>query len=173
MTIQAGTGKHFVGLRRTPKITEVCIERSGMTRCIVATLAKLRRTVGQELSMVAPMRGVAGFAVFFNRRMLPHERAALFRMAFVAQIVDGAAFDEFIPKAAVMIMAIRAFYFTFFDGVMRLLGNLAANAPMAGKTKFRLRRLQIHLFPRMNRMAVVTGDTGSLMSAHIPMGEGS
>jgi len=173
MTIQAGAGKHSIGLRRTSKVTEVCIERSGMTRYIMATLAKLRRTVGQELSMVASMRGVAGFAVFFNRRMFPHERTALFCMAFVAKVVDGAAFDKFIPETAVMIMAVRAFYFTFFYGMMRLFGNLSANAPMAGKTKFRLRRLQIHLLSGMDRMAVVTGDTGSLMSAHIPMGEGS
>lgn len=123
--------------------------------------------------MVAPMRGVTGLAVFFNRRMLPHVRTAFFRMAFVAKVVDGATFDKFIPKTAVMSMAIRAFYLTFFDGMMRLLSNLAANATMAGKTKFRLRRLQIHLLSGMNRMAVVTGDTGILMSAHIPMSEGS
>ena len=123
--------------------------------------------------MIASMGCMARQAILFHGRMLPHEGASLFRMAFVAQIIDGAAFDELVPKTAVMIMAIRAFYFTFFDGMMRLLGNLAANAPMAGKTKFRLRCLQIHLFPGMNRMAVVTGDTGSLMSAHIPMGEGS
>ena len=88
MTIQTGTGKHPVGLRRTPEIIETCIDVSRMKSCVMATLAKLRHTTGQEFPVITPVRGMAGLAVFFNRGMLPEIRTAFFGMALVAEVID-------------------------------------------------------------------------------------
>lgn len=173
MAIQARTGIHPVGLRRTSKIVEIRIDCPWVACCVMATLAKQGHTIGQKLPMIAPVDRVAGFTIFFNGRMLPKERTALFRMTFVTQFVDRAAFNKFIPKTTMMVMAVRTFYFTFFYGMMRLLGNLGSNTPVAGKTQFRLRGLQIHFFSGMNRMAVVAGDAGGLVRTHIPMGKSS
>ena len=134
MTIQTGPGKHPIGLRCSPKIAEVRIDGSRMTGCIMATLAKLRHSVGQELPVVAPMYRMTGLAIFFDGGMFPEVRTTFFSMTRVAEFIDRSGFNEFLLETAMMIMAVCTLHFAFADRVMRLLGNLHANAPMTGKT---------------------------------------
>lgn len=70
-------------------------------------------------------------------------------------------------------MAVRTFDLSLSYRVMRLLGNLAANAPVTGKTKVGLRGLEIHLFPGMNGMTIAARDAGRFVRTHIPVGKGS
>lgn len=140
MAIQACPGIHFVGLRRPAERMKIRINGSGMTCVVVAVLTKQRDPADQKLAVVAAVYGVAGCAILFRGRMFPKERSAFFRMAFVTQLVGGAAFDEFIPEAAVMVVAIRAFDFAFPNRMMRLLGDLNAQVPVTGQAQFRLCR---------------------------------
>jgi hypothetical protein len=108
---------------------------------VMATLTKQRHPVGQQLAVITPVNGMAGFAILFHGRMLPEKRSALFRMAFVTQLIDRPAFDELRPKASMVIVAICAFDFTLPDGMMRLFGNLSAKTLVTRQTQFRLSRL--------------------------------
>jgi len=103
--------------------------------------------------------------------MFPEIGTALFGMAFVAEFVDRSGLDKLFFETTMMVMAVRTFDFTFFYGMMRLLGDLHAQIPVTGKTQIRLRGFQIHLFPGMDRMAVVAGNPGRLVCAHVPMGK--
>lgn len=137
----------------------------------MAALTKLRRAADEELSVIAPVRRVAGPAIFFNRWMFPEVRTALFRVACIAKFVDRSGLDELLLETAMLIMAVRAFHFTFLDGVVRLLGNLHAQIAMAGETQFGLRCLQVHPLSGVNRMAVVTGHSGRFVFAHVPVSQ--
>ena len=57
------------------------VDRSRVSRGVVAVLAKVRRLLVQQLGMHRAVRVVAGRAVLLDRRMAEHERAALVRMA--------------------------------------------------------------------------------------------
>ena len=121
--------------------------------------------------MIAPVRCMAGPAIFLHRGMFPEVGTAFFGMAFVTEFVDRSGLDKLFFETTMMVMAIRTFDFTFFYGVMRLFRDLHAQIPVTGETQIGLRGFQIHLFPGMDRMAVVTGDAGRLVGAHIPMGK--
>jgi hypothetical protein len=71
----------------------------------MAALAELRGFSGQELGMVAAMRLMACQAVFCNRRVLPHERASLVRMTFIAEFIDAVGLDLFVAECAVDVVA--------------------------------------------------------------------
>jgi len=71
----------------------------------MAALAEQRGFSGQELRMIAAVRLVAGQAVLRNRRVLPHERASLVRMTFIAEFIDGVGLDLFVPECAVYVVA--------------------------------------------------------------------
>jgi hypothetical protein len=76
---------------------------------IMAALAQLRRVTDQELGMIAAMRCMTVQTIFFDRRMLKHERPSLFRVTFITEFVDCIRFDLFIAEGAVWIMAAGAF----------------------------------------------------------------
>jgi hypothetical protein len=67
----------------------------------MAALAELRGFPGQELRMVAAVRIMACQAVLFNRRVLPHERSSLIRVACITEFIDSVGFNLFVAECAV------------------------------------------------------------------------
>jgi len=55
-------------------------------------------------------------AILFHGRMLPHEGASLFRMAFVAKLVHIIRLDHLRPEPTVLIMTLGAFHEPLFKG---------------------------------------------------------
>ncbi len=171
MAVKAGTAIHPVVRSRTPKGVESCVERPGMTCCIMAALAKLWHAVCQEFPLIAAVDRMTSLTVLLHRRMLPEKRSPFFRMAFITELVDRSGPDELLSEPAVMVMTIRAFDLALAKRMMGLFGDLAAYIPMAGKTEIGLRRFQIHPFTGMNRVAIVARNTGRFVRSHIPLGK--
>jgi hypothetical protein len=173
MAVQAGTVIHPVVPGRTPKSIKTRVECPGMTCNVMSALAKLWHPVCQEFSLIAAVDRMTSLTVLLNGRMLPEKWSPFFCVALVTEFIDRSGPNKLLPESAVMVMTIRTFNLTFPKGVMRLFGDLAANIPMTGKTKIRLRRFQIHPFTGMNRMAIVARNTGRFVCSHIPLGKTS
>src|SRR6476659_8049526 len=69
-----------------------------MRRRIVALLAEPRLRDLEQLLVGGAVRVVAVRAALDHRRMLPHERPALFGVAGVADLVDGAGDEELVVR---------------------------------------------------------------------------
>ena len=85
--------------------------------------------------MIASMGRMARQAILFHGRMLPHERASLFRMAFVAKLVHIIRLDHLRPEPTVLIMALGAFHESLFQGMVGLLVLLRPDILVAGIAK--------------------------------------
>ncbi len=85
-----------------------------MLRPVMTALAEFRRLPGQEFIVIATMRSIAVQAIFFDRRMLPHERPPLFSVAGITEFVDRIGFDLLIAERAVDIVTAAAFDQAFF-----------------------------------------------------------
>jgi hypothetical protein len=118
--------------------------------------------------MIASMGCMARQAILFHGRMLPHEGASLFRMAFVAKLVHIIRLDHLRPEPTVLIMTLGAFHESLFQGMVGLLVLLRPDILVAGVAKHGRLCLQIHFRPRMDSMAIVTGNAVYLVPAHIP-----
>ena len=118
--------------------------------------------------MIASMGRMACQAILFHGRMRPHERTSLFRMAFVAKLVDIIRLDHLRPEPAVLIMALGAFHESLFQGMVGLLVLLRPDILVAGIAKHGLLCLQIHFRSRMATVAVITGNAVYLVPAHVP-----
>ena len=75
---------------------------------------------------------MADGTVFFNRRMLPHEGAALVGMAFVAKLIDIVFLDHAMALGAMGVMAIGTLYFSFVNRMVRLLARRHFDIFVAG-----------------------------------------
>ena len=118
--------------------------------------------------MIAAVWRMARQAILFHGRMLPHEGASLFRMAFVAKLIHTVRLDHLRPEPAVLIMALGAFHESLFQGMVGLLVLLRPDILVAGVAKHGRLCLQIHFRSRMDSMAIVTENAVYLVSAHIP-----
>ena len=77
-----------IGWRKIVESTYVA-QTATASHSLVALLAKLRRPVDQQRWVIGPMRTVADHAIFGDRFVLPQERPAFFRMAFITILVEG------------------------------------------------------------------------------------
>ena len=110
-----------------------------MSGSVVAALANLGRPAGQEFVVIATVRSVAIQAILLYRRMGPHPGASLVGMALVTKIVDRIPFQLGRAKTPVVFVAVRAFHFSFPDGMMRRPVFLGANVLVAKIAEVRLR----------------------------------
>jgi hypothetical protein len=92
-----------------------------MLRPIMAALAEFRGSSAEQFRMIAPMRFMAGQAVFPDRWMLPHERTSFVSMACITEFVYGIRFELLVAERTVNVVAAAAFDQALFDGVVRLL----------------------------------------------------
>ena len=138
--------------------------------------------------MVASMGLVADEAILLHRRMLPHERSSLLRVAPVTEFIDGIGPEHLTRtrsdpcaeavhglghKAAHRIVAARAGKLLvadklFVDRMARLLVRLSPDVPMAVKAEVRLSGHQQLFNPLVDRVAAITRIAGSLVPVHIP-----
>ena len=121
--------------------------------------------------MIAPVGGMTKEAVFLHRRMGPHERTPLFGVALVAEIVNPVPFDHLVPETAVVIVAIRAFYFSFPDGMVGLSIFFRSDPGVADVAELRLLGLQVFAGHRMNGVTVIAGNGDGFVLAHVPEGQ--
>src|ERR1043166_4110447 len=136
------------------------VNRRGMPRADVAALAEHRRLGDEHPLVVAAVRIVTGVAGLTNRRVIPQERPALFRVAARARLVDPVADLEH-PHArrAVRVMAGRAFELALAQRhvpeALRLghLGLVARDARLAHRRGFELRLLRLRVVHRVARDA--------------------
>jgi len=68
--------------------------------------------------MIAAMRGMAIQAVFFNRRVFPHERPPLFRMALEAELIHGVGLDHLCAELTMRVMTACTENLPLFQGMM-------------------------------------------------------
>ncbi len=81
VAIQAGTVEHPRRIRKTGDGLVLALD--------MTALAQLRSAHAQQIYIVRSVRCMAGQAVFLNRRVLPEEWAAFFRMALEAGVIYG------------------------------------------------------------------------------------
>jgi NADH:ubiquinone oxidoreductase subunit D len=100
---------------------------------VMAALAELRCLFVEKVGMVTSVDLMADQAVLYHGRMLKHKRPSLLCMAFVAEFVYRIGFEHLLDaECPHRIMAIRAFYLSFIDRMMRLLIDLSPYSLMAG-----------------------------------------
>jgi hypothetical protein len=138
MAVQTRTAEHTICRGIALEVREIGVDGPGMLGYVMATLAKLRRPADQKLSMIAAMSGMAGLAIFLNRRMFPEKGSALFRVTFIAEFINGPRHDHLLSETTMLVMTARALHSSLTDGMVRLLGNLAADAAVAGNAKIGL-----------------------------------
>jgi hypothetical protein len=109
-----------------------------MASGIVAALAKLRRSHGQKFGNIAAMGSMAIQTILLNGWMLPHVWASFFGMAAVAEFVHRVRLNHVLAKAAMMIVAVCTFDFSFPDRMVGLLIFLRPDGPMANIAEVRL-----------------------------------
>ena len=136
-----------------------------MARRAMTGITEQGDPAGQELGVVTAVADMTGEAVFFHRGMCPQEGPSFFRMAFIAKFVWSVRFHRLVAKPAVLIMAARAFQFSFLNRVMRLLVLLKRDFPVANVAELRFLGFQVLFGPRMNRMAGIAGKARRLMLA--------
>lgn len=122
----------------------------------------------QEFGMIASMNFMAAQTVLLNRRMLKGKGAPLFSMALVTEIIDRIGFYHLLPETSMNLMATAAFDFPFVHRVMRLLILLGPNIFVAGVTEIGFLRFIGFPNASVNCMALITGDSGGSMFAHVP-----
>ena len=135
------------------------------------------------------MRLVANRTVLANRRMFDGERSLLFRVALVAQKIDG-RFLEVVRCLTVGVVAIGAHHFPFHDGMVR--GKLVQSEDFRMALVARLRLLHAHRQPirtlnrhvadiddlrhvgfRVRIVAIGAGDPVDIMRRRVPRHRGS
>jgi len=112
-----------------------------MARRIVTVLAEHGDPTVQELIVTTAVGDMAIHAILIHRRMGPHKRAPLLRMALVTEFIDGIPLELGRAKAPVLFVAVRAFYFSFPDRVVGGPIRLRPYGLMAEETEVRLQGL--------------------------------
>src|SRR5262249_342511 len=107
------------------RVAVLTLAIDGVDRFRIARIARMPRQVGvtllaqarprylQQEVILAAVRIGAIQTVLADWRMVPQERAALLRMAFVAVVVDSGLFEQRLPVTAVRIVAVAACHLAF------------------------------------------------------------
>src|SRR5262249_48684137 len=175
-------------LRPGPGAARV-VDRARVARRVVAVLADVGRLLLEQARVVRAVRVMAGKAVLLDRRMVPHERAALLGVAAGAELRDRFGVDHRFREGAVRVVAIGARELALDDRVVRRLEQLRADLLVAGRAGLVLqlalgglirRHRGIWLLQRdggaraglaVQRVAVGAGHVLLAMSARAPEGE--
>ena len=124
MAIQACTVKGAVvqnAIRRLAGIRAAARGQfAGMPHIGMASLAQIRRPAFEQCRVGGAVGRMAGQAILNRRRVLPQERSARMGMALETLLVDGLGVDQFVGNGAVGVMAVRAFYLPFPNGMTGL-----------------------------------------------------
>src|SRR5262245_48872838 len=115
----------------------VTVEGTGVDPRVVALLAEIRSRGDQQLVVVGSVGLVAVDAVLADRRVLPQHRAALLRVARVADVVDRIGVEERSGRRPVGIVAVDARHLALGQRHVRALAELRALLPMALVTRVR------------------------------------
>jgi len=132
---------------------------------VVAGLAELGDLAEEKLGVVAAVGRMATQAILIDRGVRPHERAAFFRMALIAELIGGAGFDHVFSEPAVMVVAVRALHFPFADRMVGLFVLLRPDGPVADVAEIRLGGFQILPGSGMDGVAAVAGNIRDDVSA--------
>ena len=90
-----------------------------MARRIVTVLAEHGDPTVQELIVTTAVGDMAIHAILIHRRMGPHKRAPLLRMALVTEFIDGIPLELGGAKTSMGLVAVRTFHFSFPDRMVR------------------------------------------------------
>lgn len=108
-----------------------CMWLCGVTCLDVARLAEPRLGQLQHHFVIAAVGAMAVRAALHRGRMLPEERTAFVRVAFIADVVERVGLEEAVGHGPVGVVATRAVHLAFADRHVRevhLLGTLAEMA---------------------------------------------
>jgi len=137
----------------------------------MAIVAKVRSLLFQQLVVIPAMGDVAAHAIFRNWGMLVQERAALFGVALVAEIVDGVGFQALAAERSMRVMTIAAGNLAFLDRMVGLSAGFRLDIFVAGEAQLRLRHLQILGQAGVAGMAAVARKSDGLVLARLPKGK--
>ena len=136
----------------------------------VTVLTQHRRSRFQERPDIRAVWRVAVGAVIDNRGVFPEERAALFRMAGIAGLVDRVLDQQRRPVRSMRVVTLGASDLAGEDRVGRDAVNLRPLRLVAGKADLGLGKLVHHpLIGDVNVMAVAAGHAARLMLAAAPV----
>ena len=136
----ASTHEAFIRIRAGPQgLTGLQVVR--VQEIGVALLAEERNRRDQQRALIRAVRRVAVETVLTNRRMLEQKRAALFRVALVAGLVDRIGLEQRAGQCAMRIVAIVAAHLAFGERHMRAAIELLADILVTLRTGIVDRRL--------------------------------
>src|SRR5216684_308174 len=140
-----------------------------MSEARVAALTEERLFHDQQRLVRGTVGIVAVEAVFAHRRMLEEERAALFRMALDALVVDRIRGDEARRLGAVRVVAAGALHLLFAQRMVRRLHQRGSNLLMACRAQLLLRRLLEQFgVPAMDRVTIHARQLALVVRAPVP-----
>lgn len=143
-----------------------------MPRIQMTRLAEPRSILRQKLFVIRTMRLMAVQAIFANRWVLPQERPAFFRMAFIALLVYRICDDHFRRERAVRIVTARTCHEPFANRMVGRPLDLGSNIVVTSAARFfnpgSLQQL-FSGFGRMHRMACDASQIMLLVYATFPV----
>jgi len=155
-----------------------CVDRLRISRIAgvpdkigVALLAQPRPRDLQQEVVDRAVRIVAVEAALAHRGMLPQERAALFRMAFVAIVVDGSLIQKSLAVGPMRIVAARARHLALANRHVRRAPDFCALVLVTLETRIHLGelgQLELGRHVRHDRMAIGAGEPARFMRAAAP-----
>src|SRR5215467_3231066 len=137
----------------------------------VALLAQPRPRDLQQEVVDRAVRIMAIQAVLSDRGMLPQERAALFRMAFVAIVVDCGLVQKCLVVGPMRIVAAGARHLAFANRHVRRAPDFRALVLVTLETRVHLSQLgplELGRHVRHDRVAIRAGEPARLMRAAAP-----
>lgn len=165
MAIQASPGKQISSIGAVD-----CAGAAMMGVRFMTFLTKKGGTYSQQIGCCGSMRIMAKRTILLNRWMIANKRPAFFHVAGITGVIHTVLKHFTGASGAMRIMAIRANYLTFPDGVAGRPVNLCTLFFMTGKTDFCLKISIADFIPVcMNLMTGGTGDVAIRMCAAGPM----
>lgn len=116
-------------------------------------LAQLMTAPDEQADVVRAVRVVTGEAILLHRWMFKQQRAALFRMAFVASVIGRTSDEHLATLSAVRVMArgTTHFHHPIFraEQMSRALEQRLPNLLMTAQTRVLHRKVNQHIFRRL------------------------
>ena len=155
-----------------------CVDRLRISRIAgvpdkigVALLAQPRPRDLQQEVVDRAVRIVAVEAALAHRGMLPQERAALFRMAFVAIVVDGSLIQKSLAVGPMRIVAAGARHLALANRHVRRAPDFCALVLVTLETRIHLGelgQLELGRHVRHDRVAIRAGEPARFVRAAAP-----
>ena len=163
VTVAASVLHCAVGEVRPRQRVALVVQRSRMPCIEVAALAEIGHLRLQQFLVIGAVWVVAVEAVLADRRVLPHERAALLRMTGVAQLIDRRGANHLRLHAVVRVVTTRALHAPFPNRMMARAHRLRAHVLVTCEARVAdLLRLQLCSI-RLEVMNAVAGGAGEVL----------